>query len=118
MAQLIMDIFLRISRELERVLDGFVVDDLNQRPTADCNSIGWLVWHLTSSQDRNIEEVMGEEQRWIKNSWHAKFNLAPAPSEKGFGHSSEDAAAFRPPDSKTLLTYHRAVLEWSKDYTL
>ena len=40
MAQLIMDIFLRISRELERVLDGFVVDDLNQRPTADCNSIG------------------------------------------------------------------------------
>jgi hypothetical protein len=59
---------------------------------------------------------MGEEQLWIKDGWHAKFNRAPDPSETGFGHSSEDAAAFRSPDGKTLLAYHRAVLERSKDY--
>ncbi len=114
--QLIMDLFLRISQELERVLDGLTVDDLNQIPRADCNSIGWLAWHLTRSQDRNVGEVMGEEQLWIKDGWHAKFNRAPDPSETGFGHSSEDAAAFRSPDGKTLLAYHRAVLERSKDY--
>ncbi len=114
--QLITDIFMRISQELERVLDGLTVDDLNQTPRADCNSIGWLAWHLTRSQDRNIGEVMGEGQLWIKDGWHAKFNRAPDPSETGFGHSSEDAAAFRSPDGKTLLAYHRAVLEQSKDY--
>ena len=114
--QLIMDLFLRISQELERVLEGLTVDDLNQIPRADCNSVGWLAWHLTRSQDRNVGEVMGEEQLWIKGSWHAKFNRAPDPSETGFGHSSEDAAAFRSPDSKTLLAYHGAVLERSKDY--
>ena len=114
--QLITDIFMRISQELERVLDGLTVDDLNQIPRADCNSVGWLAWHLTRSQDRNIGEVMGEEQLWIKDGWHAKFNRAPDPSETGFGHSSEDAAAFRSPDGKTLLVYHGAVLERSKDY--
>lgn len=114
--RLIMDLFLRISRELEGVLDGLTVDDLNQRPSADCNSIGWLAWHLTRSQDRNIGEVTGEEQLWIKDGWHAKFNRAPDPSETGFGHSSEEVAAFRSPDSKTLMGYHRAVLERSKDY--
>jgi len=40
--QLIMDLFLRISQELARVLDGLTVYDLNQRPSSDCNSIGWL----------------------------------------------------------------------------
>ena len=114
--QLIMDLFLRISQELERVLDGLTVNDLNQRPSSDCNSIGWLAWHLTRSHDRNITELAGEEQLWIKGGWHAKFNRSPDPSETGFGHSSEEAAAFRSPDGKTLLAYHRAVLERSKDY--
>ncbi len=114
--QLITDIFVRIAQGLERVLDGLTVDDLNQRPGADCNSIGWLAWHLTRCQDREIGEVMGEEQLWIKGGWHARFNRAAEPADTGFGHSSADVAAFRSPDGKTLLAYHRAVLERSKDY--
>ncbi len=115
--QLITDIFVRISQGLERVLDGLTVDDLNQRPGADCNSIGWLAWHLTRCQDRIIGEVMGEEQLWIKGGWYAKFGRAAEPSDTGFGHSSEDVAAFRSPDGKTLLAYHRAVFEQSNRYT-
>jgi len=114
--QLITEIFARISQELERVLDGLTVDELNQRPRPDCNSIGWLTWHLTRSHDRNISELAAEEQLWIKDSWHARFNRPPDPTETGFGHSSEDIAAFRAPDSKTLLEYHHAVLGLAKGY--
>ena len=114
--QLIMDLFLRISQELERVLDGLTVDDLNQRPSSDCNSIGWIAWHLTRSHDRNMTELMGEEQLWIKGGWHAKFNRAADPADTGFGHSSEEVAAFRSPDSKTLMGYHRAVVKQIERY--
>ncbi len=114
--QLIMDIFVRISQDLERILDGLTVDDLNQRPRPDCNSIGWLAWHLTRSHDRNISELAAEEQLWIKDKWYAKFDRAPDPSDTGFGHSSDDIAAFRSPDSKTLLEYHHDVLELAKRY--
>ncbi len=114
--QLIIDIFERISRDLEQVLDGLTVDDLDQRPRPDCNSIGWLAWHLTRSHDRNISELMEEEQLWIKDKWHAKFNRAPDPADTGFGHISVEVAAFRPPDGKTLLEYHHAVLELAKRY--
>jgi len=114
--QLITDIYVRISQELELALDGLSVDDLNQRPRPDCNSIGWLVWHLTRSHDRNISELATEEQLWIKDKWHAKFNRVPDPTDTGFGHSSEDIAVFRSPDSKTLLQYHLAVLELAKRY--
>ena len=59
---------------------------------------------------------MGEEQLWISDGRHTRFNRVPDPSDVGFGNSSEDVAAFRSPDVKTLLEYHRAVLERSKHY--
>lgn len=114
--QLITDFFIRISKELERVLDGLSVDDLNQIPRLDCNSIGWLVWHLTRSHDRNLSELAKKEQLWIKDKWHAKFDRAPDPTDTGFSHNSEDIAAFRSPDGRTILAYHHAVVELAKQY--
>lgn len=113
---LITDLFVRISQELEQVLEGLSVDELNKKPAPDGNSIGWLAWHLTRVQDRAVQDLMGEEQLWVKDNWHAKFNRAPDPTDTGFGHSSEDIAAFRSPDSEVLLEYHHAVLEQSKRY--
>jgi hypothetical protein len=114
--QLIADIYIRISRELETVLEGLTVGDLNNCPRPDCNSIGWLAWHLTRSQDRAIGDLMNGEQLWIKDKWHARFDRAPDPEDTGFGQCSEDAAAFKSPDGKILLEYHKAVLEQTKEY--
>ena len=57
----------RIVEVLERVLKGLAQDDLNWQPSPDCNSIGWLAWHLTRQQDAQITALMGEEQLWIKD---------------------------------------------------
>ena len=114
--QLIMDIFDRIAEQLEEVLEGLTPDELNRQPASDANTIGWLTWHLTRSHDRNMSEIVGKEQLWIEDKWYARFNRAPDPAETGVGHSSEDATAFRLPDSKTLLEYHRAVLELARRY--
>ncbi len=114
--QLILDTYERITRVLERALDGLTVDDLNQQPRPDCNSIGWLTWHLTRWQDRVIAGLMAEEQLWVKDKWHARFNRPPDPRDTGMGHSSEDLTAFKSPDVRTLLEYHHAVLERSRHY--
>ena len=114
--QLIMDIYVRISQVLEKALEGLATDDLNKQPHPDCNSMGWLTWHLTRGQDRAIADLMGEEQLWIKDDWHARFNRPPDPKDTGFGHSLEDLGAFKSPDARTLLAYHHAVLERTKHY--
>ena len=114
--ELIMDGYGRVLQILEEALDGLTQNDLNQQPHPDCNSMGWLTWHLTRVQDDHIADLMGEEQLWVNNGWHARFNRAPEPKDIGFGHSSEDVAAFRSPDVETLLEYHRTVLERSKRY--
>ena len=114
--QLVIDIYERISQELEHALDGLTVDDLNQQPCPGCNSIGWLTWHLTRAQDSATAYLFGEEQLWIKDNCYARFNRTPDPKDTGFGHSLEDVAAFSSPDASTLLEYHRAVLGQSKRY--
>ncbi len=114
--QLITDGYGRILRILEKSLEGLTPDDLSQQPHPDCNSMGWLAWHLTRVQDHHIADLMGEEQLWIGDGWHARFNRPLDPKDIGSGHSSEDVAAFKPPDAKTLLEYHHAVVERSKRY--
>ena len=114
--QLTIDIYERISQVLERALEGLTQDDLNQQPNPDSNSMGWLTWHLTRVQDRAIADLVGEEQLWVKEEWHSKFDRPADPQDVGIGHSLEDLAAFRSPDVRILLEYHHAVLERSKHY--
>jgi DinB superfamily len=114
--QFVMDEFLRIEDELGQVLQGLTVEDLNTQPAPDCNSIGWLAWHLTRSHDRNMSEVMGEEQLWTAEKWHAKFNRAPDPGETGVGHTTEQARAFQSPEAAVILAYHHAILLKIENY--
>jgi hypothetical protein len=115
---LLSDGYGRVPEMLERVLSGLNKDDLDWQPRPDCNSIGWLAWHLTRQQDAQIAALMGEEQLWVKDGWHARFNRPPDVGDIGFGHSPQQVAAFKSPDTETLLSYQRAVLERSREYFL
>jgi len=103
---------------LEHVLDGLTQDDLNWQPRDDCNSMGWLAWHLTRQRDAQIASLMGNDQLWVRDGWHAKFDRPADPRDIGFGHTPEQVAAFKSPDTKTLLEYHRTVLKRAKRYFL
>jgi hypothetical protein len=116
--ELLIDGYGRVQEALQEALKGLTQDDLNQLPRPDCNSMGWLAWHLTRVQDDHVADLMGEKQLWLSEGWHAKFNRAPSAKDVGFGHSPKDVAAFKSPDVATLLNYHRAVLERTKRYIL
>ena len=113
---LLIDGYGRVPEFLENVLKGLTRDDLNWQPRHDCNSIGWLIWHLTRQQDTQIASLMGEEQLWIKDEWYVMFNRQPEPDDIGFGHDPEQVSAFKSPKAKILLDYNRAVVERSKQY--
>lgn len=114
----ILDLFLRIAADVEQVLDGLHGEELHHQPGPGSNSIGWLIWHLSRSHDRNISELAGQEQLWISQGWHTQFRRPPDPAETGFGHSVAEAAAFRVPDDRTLLAYHQAVVARIRQYIL
>ena len=113
---LILDGYGRVLEELELALDGLTEADLDEQPNPDCNSMGWLAWHLTRVQDEHVADLMGEKQLWTKDNWHARFNRPADPKDIGWGHTSEQVASFRSPGVEVMLGYHRAVLERTKDY--
>lgn len=114
--ELLIDGYGRVSELLQSVLDGLTQDDLSWQPKYDCNSIGWLVWHLTRQQDAQIASLMGAEQLWIIDKWYAKFDRQTDPNDIGFGHTPEQVKAFKPAGTRELLEYNYAVVERSKNY--
>jgi hypothetical protein len=114
--QFIMDVFARLAAELELVINGMTPGDLNTLPKPDSNSIGWLIWHSTRSQDRMNADLFGEDQLWVRQGWYLKFNRSPDQNDTGYGHTPEQVASFHTPDAKTLLDYYRAVSNRTKDY--
>jgi len=114
--ELMLDIFARLASELELVLDGLTPEDLNTLPKPDTNSIGWLIWHTSRSQDRMNADLFGEDQLWVSEKWHLKFNRPPDQKDTGNGHTSAQVATFHAPDSKTLLDYYRAVSKRTREY--
>ena len=114
--ELILDGYGRVMEALELALKGLTEDDLNRQPRPDCNSMGWLAWHLTRVQDDHVADLMGEEQIWTRDKWYARFDRSPSPKDIGWGHTTDEVAAFRSPDPGTLLEYHRTVLERTKRY--
>jgi len=115
---LLSDGYVRVLESLEHILDGLNQDDLDWQPRKDCNSIGWLIWHLTRQQDSQIASLMGEEQLWTKDGWYSRFDRLADPNDIGFGHTPEQVSAFKSPDIQTLLDYNRTVLERSTSYFL
>lgn len=113
---LLIDAYERVPTFLEEVVKGLSYDDLKWQPNHDCNSIGWITWHLTRQQDAQIASLAGEEQLWTKEEWYSKFHRAGDSEDTGFGHTPEQVSAFDPPNFKTLLDYHRAVVERTKRY--
>ena len=113
---LLVDAYERLPEFLNNVLRGLSDDNLNWQPRSDCNSIGWLAWHLTRQQDAQIASLMNEQQLWLSDGWSSRFNYPPDPEDVGFGHTPEQVSLFKSPDIQTMLDYHYAVLDRTKRY--
>ncbi|MBN1177477.1 MAG: DinB family protein [Dehalococcoidales bacterium] len=114
--QLIAEVYRRMSREYENVLDGLTLGDLHKRPAPDANTIGWLLWHTARSYDRTLGDVMYGEQLWTKEGWYRKFNRSSDPDDTGYRHNFEEVGNLRIPDIRTLIDYQRAVIKASIEY--
>ena len=108
--------FAQAHASLKAVLQGLTYEDLDWQPKPDCNSIGWLTWHLVRQQDAAISWVMKDQQIWITGGWHEKFNRPADPLDYGTGQAPQQVSAFKSPDVDTIIGYSRAVKERTKKY--
>ncbi|MDH6628532.1 hypothetical protein M2271_006365 [Streptomyces sp. LBL] len=113
---ILIDAYGRIQEEVHATVDGLSPDDLNARPSADANSVCWLIWHLTRVQDDHVADASGLDQVWLTEGWEKRFGLGLPRLDTGYGHSSAKVARVRV-DSGALLTgYYDAVHEQTLGY--
>src|SRR5262245_63528171 len=91
-------------------LQGLSDADIAKRPSDQCNSIAWLLWHQTRVEDAILSNAGGRPQVWAEGKWHERFGL-PA-TAMGMGDTLEQVAAFKPALSN-LQGYAEAVREKS-----
>ena len=114
--QLIEEIYRRMYREYEAILEGLTTDELNRRPSPGANPVGWILWHTARGLDRTVGDVILGEQLWVKDGWHARFNLPPDYLDTGYGHTDAQVDSVRIPDASTLLVYYRSVMDVILEY--
>ena len=99
-------------RWIERLSEDVTDEQFYYQPKDDCNSIAWLVWHLSRWRDRTSANVSGQTQVWISQGWAQRFGMAE--ERTGLGDTPEQVAAFRVPRDQVLgyaEAAHRAIVE-------
>jgi uncharacterized damage-inducible protein DinB len=113
---LIADALGRVNAILHRSLEGASAEMLCQMPAPHANSMAWLTWHLTRTQDHHISNLAGQSHLWISKGWDARFGLELDDTETGRGQTFEQVAAFKVESAEVLLAYQDATFEQSKAY--
>ena len=97
---------------IERLRDGITDEQFYHQPTADSNSIAWLVWHLSRWRDRTSAIVTGETQIWITEGWSERFGISE--ERTGLGDTADQVAGFRT-ERDLVLSYadaaHRTIVD-------
>ena len=118
--ELLRDSFTRLIEHVEELTDGLTDEVAFFRPTADANSIAWLIWHSARQQDLQLSDIAGIEQVWsatagstgsASTSRATPSDTATTPDEVGKVRASADLLA------GYYHAVHKATLEYIASVT-
>ena len=106
-------ILLALQRNWEMVdaaLEGLDAATMSAQPNSHCNSIAWILWHMTRVMDTFVNtRFRGRSQLWISGGWSQRYSMVADPDERGVGWTAEQVAAWVPPTREIQLGYYEAV---------
>jgi hypothetical protein len=102
---------------VDAALEGLDEATLSRRPTDQCNSIAWTLWHMNRVLDTLIHtRLQSQPQLWVKDRWHQRFGMNNDPEERGVGWTANHGAAWQPPSRQVQIGYYEAVKKTAREY--
>ncbi|MBC8477004.1 MAG: DinB family protein [Dehalococcoidia bacterium] len=92
---------------LDRSLEGLTQEDAAWRPSDECNSIAFILWHFAQIEDFFVNRVIRKKPRLYDEGWAGKLGT-PA-DESGYGYTVEQLRAWPVPELEVLRAYAGAV---------
>ncbi|MGE3536690.1 MAG: DinB family protein [Candidatus Tectimicrobiota bacterium] len=88
-----------------------------RRPTEQCNSIAWILWHMTRVVDTFIHtRLRAQAQLWIKDGWAGQFGMPADPDERGVGWTAAQVVNWSAPARSVQLGYYEALKQATRTY--
>jgi len=115
-AAVLTDLYGRIPEQVHAAVRGLSAEELATSPEPGCNTIGWLVWHLTRVQDAQIADLMDVDQVWTADGWATRFGRDPDPADTGYGHTRSQMESVRPDGPEVLLGYFDATWARTREF--
>ena len=98
-------------------LEGLDDASLSRRPTDQCNSIAWILWHMSRVVDTFTHtRLRSLPQLWIKEGWHKRHGMSDDSEDRGVGWSAEQVAAWIAPSREVMLGYYETVKAAAREY--
>jgi len=113
--ELLRDAFTRQIEHVHDLTDGLTDEVSFFRPTAEANSIAWLIWHSARQQDLQLCHLAGVEQVWTRDGWADRLGLDLGDNDHGYGHTADDVGKVRVP-ADLLAGYYHAVHKVTLEY--
>ncbi|MGI9123403.1 MAG: mycothiol transferase [Mycobacterium sp.] len=113
--EILRDSFTRIIEHVDGLTDDLPDAVSFYRPTAEANSICWLIWHSARIQDLQVADIAGIEQVWFTGGWVDRFALDVPRDAHGYGHTPEDVGKVRAP-ADLLAGYYHSVHKMTLEY--
>ncbi len=113
--ELLRDSFTRLIEHVEGLTDGLTDEVAFFRPTAEANSISWLIWHSARQHDLQLSDIAGSEQAWFRDGWVDRFGLDLPRDAMGYGHNADEVGLVRA-SADLLAGYYHAVHKATLEY--
>ena len=102
---------------IETALEGLDEGTLSRQPSEQCNSIAWLLWHMSRVLDMVVHSrTRDRPQLWITEGWHKKFGMSDDAEDRGVGWTAAQVSGWRPPPLEVQMDYYYAVKAATKDF--
>jgi len=102
---------------IDAALEGLDDATMSRQPDPECNSVAWILWHMSRVVDTFVHTRLQEKpQVWVQDGWHQKFGMAPDPEDRGVGWTAEQVRAWKAPSKDVQLGYYQAVRARARDF--
>ena len=93
---------------LHRTLDGLTQEESTWSLGPECNSIAFILWHMTRAEDFFVLRLIQREAEFYEaEGWRDRLGT-PA-NESGFGYTAEQLQAWPAPKLEVLREYASSV---------
>ena len=93
---------------MERYINGLSQAEIEYRPSDQCHSIGFILWHYGRALDMWTQTLARKEEQLYEREWAERLGFKPEAMDVGFGYSVEDLSRWGCPDKELLVGYATA----------